>query len=292
MHVRYAATIFFLATVAFCGTGYCAEFSRFKPEGPFFAPALIVKGEIAEGDYAKVKQFIVENFATFPTFWTISSQGGDLEEAMMIGRDLRKAFASTSTHSCASACVFMLIAGTKRSADGVVRMHRPYFDPQKFATLPAKRAAEEYERLLATSREYLIEMGMPTDLIDRMYTRGSDQVLEVPAPAFIQLVGETDPAHYEILRASCVKLSPNERKDWEKIKSYLVTIELAKRFPSAAAAEMVAEEQRSVNEYSEGYRDYIRRLADQEYECEAGKFQGVRNRIFSEYKQAVSNGEG
>jgi hypothetical protein len=278
-------TVLSLIMVAFAGIAQSAEFSRDEK-----APrAIFLDGEIAAGDYAKLKRYIVNNYSTFPTVWTLASPGGDLYEAMMIGKDLRRAFAMTfSGKGCGSACVFLLVAGTERGAVGPVRMHRPFFDQTAFSNLSPDEAVKEYKKLLDGSRQYLVEMGMPTNLVDSMYTKGSDEVFEMQGMEWTEQVGKTDPAHYEIIRASCGRLNPKERQDWKKIESAEGEVERAVLFPSSPQIQEWATESKQILKmYSEGYRDYLRGLDEEESECEKEKFQEVRDRIYDEYRVEI-----
>ena len=77
--------------------------------------------------------------------------GGDLEEAMQIGRLVNVAGISTFANSslpstkdgkCLSACFFIFVAGKERflMTESTLGIHRPYFDRKNFGSLTAEEA--------------------------------------------------------------------------------------------------------------------------------------------------------
>lgn len=85
-------------------------------------------GEIKKDDSLR---FIAElvSWETPPTVFYIASKGGNLEEAMRIGKIIRESQIPVwSGEECYSACVFIYASGVEREAQGNIGLHRPYFD--------------------------------------------------------------------------------------------------------------------------------------------------------------------
>jgi ATP-dependent protease ClpP protease subunit len=93
----------------------------------------------------------------------LNSPGGDVMEAVEIGRVIHSKFLTTRAvkQQCSSACVFILIAGVMRAVSDTARigLHRPHFDPEYFANLTAEQARGKYNELVEQLRAYFIEMG-------------------------------------------------------------------------------------------------------------------------------------
>jgi hypothetical protein len=81
----------------------------------------------------------------------LNSPGGDVSEAMQIGRLLRQRFMYTfvlADHECASACVLILMAGVGRMPmpSSRVGLHRSTFDPAYFASLTPEQGRGKVQR--------------------------------------------------------------------------------------------------------------------------------------------------
>jgi hypothetical protein len=94
--------------------------------------------------------------------------GGDVNEAMRIGRWMRQngAHVSVSIRGvCASACVFILAAGLAKSVLGDVIIHRPFF-----TEMPVGDVGVHLQELIVETRAYLAEMNIPESLADEMFS--------------------------------------------------------------------------------------------------------------------------
>jgi hypothetical protein len=121
----------------------------------------------------------------------LNSPGGDLDEAMRIGRLVRKllldteaALESPTTGTmelplgdttrckrarcyCASACFFIWAGGIDRYGWELF-VHQPYFDPSVFGNLPPAEAIERHHQMIASARQYLRDMDVTDDVINLM----------------------------------------------------------------------------------------------------------------------------
>lgn len=120
------------------------------------------------------------------TFLNISSQGGDVEAAMQIGRDLRSTEGMLFyTGPCYSACV-LIAAGAVMRVDlrpidnyeqRFIGIHRPYFADSTAGSLA--EADARYKKLMMDVRDYLREMNMPDELFQIMQSVGPAEMKEL-----------------------------------------------------------------------------------------------------------------
>jgi|CXWL01.1.fsa_nt_gi hypothetical protein len=190
----------------------------------------LITGEIAKGDYEKVRASLAQNYKIIPLFY-LHSPGGDVDEAIKIGRLFRKYLIQVSAPSdygdglwlpvfnslggdlacrgsnctCASACALIWFGAVTRQ--GTVGLHRPRFLDEQFKMLPPAEASIAYRRLLDKITDYLNEMEVPNPMADAMVaTESSD----------IQWIDETmngldhPPSFAEWSAASCGPFPHNE----------------------------------------------------------------------------------
>ena len=94
----------------------------------------------------------------------LNSPGGETEEAMRLGRWLRRNRGGATVKSgelCASACVLVLAGAVRRTTPGAVVVHRPYLG----SATPAQ-ARQAWLALDASIRRYLARMNVPVGLAD------------------------------------------------------------------------------------------------------------------------------
>jgi hypothetical protein len=172
---------------------------------------VLIKGRIEPGDAAKFAQ-LVRNSRPFLHEVALWSPGGSVDEAIKIGRLIRKGLMVTSAPSntsakaiyldpvsglpekrsgwgslhdvrgcegtdcnCASACFLIWAAGVERSGS-VLGVHRPTIASTAFSTLPPARAAVSYRHLLSEIGKYLDEMEVARRLIEIMTDTSSHEV--------------------------------------------------------------------------------------------------------------------
>ena len=129
-------------------------------------------GEINAGDLEKWVMPAFKN-SKGKKYIFLNSSGGDVEEAMKIGRYFKKNEFSVSVaygDSCYSSCVFLLAGGVDRHAVGKVGVHRPYFGSLD-KSLTTSQIKEFREKLVTinykelTDQEFLYELRQVEDLI-------------------------------------------------------------------------------------------------------------------------------
>lgn len=138
---------------------------------------LYASGPIEKGDVKKFRKYIFDGRKRNSiSRIELNSPGGNLEEAMRIGRFIRSQEPITVTVSpenmCASSCL-MLLAGAKSRLifkNARIYIHRPYLDAQ----------TNDYDKLIKDVRgelvDYLREMNVPDSLAERMMAIPPDEM--------------------------------------------------------------------------------------------------------------------
>jgi hypothetical protein len=166
-----------------------------------------LRGQISKGDYEKVATFLKAHLP-FVSNFSLASPGGDVDEALKIGRLFRKyliatvapvnehfeatglvhddvPFLSSGSRDlcrgqdciCASACALIWMGGISRS--GTVGLHRPRIDDPIFRGLPPAEASTAYRQVLGRVAAYLDEMEVPKSIVASMVATSSGDILWV-----------------------------------------------------------------------------------------------------------------
>ena len=211
-----------VSIICFVGPARAAEFTM--------GQTVVLEGKIEPGDYDKLRDFLVvkrdyyglfsdppwcskiyEDGSGCPEGIYLASPGGDVVEAMKIGRLVRalgwaamvptrtdNSAAGSSLHEneikrydlgnprdnfmCASACFFVFVGGIyKDTALGalppILGIHRPYVASEQLKELTGGQAIAAADLTRATVENYLKEMDVPTKYIDQMFSVPKDQIL-------------------------------------------------------------------------------------------------------------------
>jgi hypothetical protein len=137
-----------------------------KVQGDSF---ISLNGDINKGDLEK---WIIPAFKNVQgkKYIFLNSTGGDVEEAMKIGRYFKKNEFSVSVaykNICYSSCVFLLAGGVDRGVGGEVGIHRPYFGSLD-KSLTTSQIKEFREKINLNLKTYLTEMDINPSLVDVM----------------------------------------------------------------------------------------------------------------------------
>lgn len=168
-------------------------------------------GEIRKGDLEKFERMIT---AQPIQYLNLNSVGGDLDEAIRIGRLVRHhnlhTFVYGEDHFCSSACFFIWAGGIYRSGDPSI--HRPYLPDGELGKLSIAEANKLYVDLTRKITAYLseihIELHLPADFVSVMMSTPpsdafylSDFVHESPG-----LTGKYEPGIEQFLLDKCGSL--------------------------------------------------------------------------------------
>ena len=132
-----------------------------------------------------------------------NSPGGDLTEAMMLGRAIREHLIQTSVSgvsSCADACVIAFLGGVGRWPLGPVIMHSRY--SREFTGIEkSDKASAEGKQISLDLQQYLKDMNITTSLLDEVekIPHDSARTLSVPELNRLNIMG-TDPGWAKMMK--------------------------------------------------------------------------------------------
>ena len=179
-------------------------------------------GKIENGDAEKFKivvEYLRQEKITV-NMLMLASIGGDVIEAMQIGRIVRKLYIPTHAPlnldadficngypeglenedcDCASACFLIWVAGIYRMGD-LLGIHRQLFLEEYLEGLSSSEAQKENSLMYNRIRSYLKSMDVPEHIIDKMFNSKSDEIAYLDwntaksmefAPFFDEWIGQS-----------------------------------------------------------------------------------------------------
>jgi hypothetical protein len=174
---------------------------------------IIIRGQIVRGDYEKLIN-VVKKHGGIPDNIFLNSRGGDVIEAMKIGRFARRALLATgvirlendcqSGCYCYSACMFIYLACAARKPDFRVSygIHRPHFDKSYFSGLSVREAELKYSDMEKSVTKYLEEMNVSQSFIDSIFSIPSNNLKVLDIEQLIAISG-LSPVFEELTLAKC-----------------------------------------------------------------------------------------
>jgi len=208
---------------------------------------LVFEGEIAPGDYDRLLRLIDESCAGIYGCLNgifLASPGGNLFEAMKIGRLVRKLRLEThlpsdlpppdrqraeatlknanANYGCLSACFFIFVAGADRESGGVpiLGIHRPSFlgdDLNNSHRMSGNQAAASAGQLRMVVGDYLKEMGVPTKYADLMFAVPNDRLRFIGGNDFAKDLAGYIPELRAWLDVKCNNLTDGREKRGGKL---------------------------------------------------------------------------
>ena len=208
--------------------------------------SLIFEGKVEIGDYDKLLRKIDEDCGLGVRFCPdgifLASPGGDLAEAMKIGRLVRKLGLEThvpgdlpapyrqeaeaslkdakANYLCASACFFIFVGGIDREGDfypdtypPILGIHRPYLSESGLRKLSGDQVIAVAQQTRLIVEEYLKEMGVSAKYADLMFSIPKDRVRMIDKHDFDSDFKGYIPEIQDWLDAKCPK---NPKKDVEE----------------------------------------------------------------------------
>lgn len=169
--MRYFAVLFAFLSIFLPPTAYAevyVEPRSLDDQSPVFLAFLF--GDIAQGDFDVLHSALESSSPAASKVLVLESEGGNLSEAMKIGRLVRAERMDVQimeSSVCYSACVFILAAGIGKIVDGPVGIHRPYF-----TFSPGGSVAEGIKAKKVEVERYFMEMNIPTRLAEDMFSIG------------------------------------------------------------------------------------------------------------------------
>jgi len=137
---------------------------------------LLIEGDLRQGDTKALRRGVerIERHggAVYICGLFLDSIGGDLYEAMKLGRYIREKRLPTQVAQdarCFSACVFAFIGGVVRIPSGLMGIHS-FYSPELLGSGSYEIADAAYNATSGHVSDYLREMRVPQLLLDRMIT--------------------------------------------------------------------------------------------------------------------------
>jgi hypothetical protein len=224
----------------------------------------VLEGKIERGDFQKLHSFL---FDSFPQEIYLASLGGDLAEAMKIGRLVRSLKLETvvpgkyprclknatqvadkcrsiadfvrhrlkppkADYMCASACFFVFVAGIKRFVDSplgsaILGIHRPYLSDSDLKAETSDEAIAAADRTRAAVDSYLREMGVPAKYEDEMFGISKNDIRWISDDEVRADFDGFIPELRDWADARCDKRSDNEKYVWEQMMRGKTVAELS-----------------------------------------------------------------
>ena len=189
-----------------------------------------INGNIEEGD-AEILAVIINGVELvekyfkrqLPIFLSLNSGGGDVHEAIKIGRLISKDANLTTriepNEVCASSCVLILAAGNTKSIFGKVGIHRMSFMGLKSSKLVPEEYRKIYDSSMDNLKLYLSELGISTQLAEDMMRYSSDDI-HILSNNEIDSYGlsKDNPYNYELKKSKEIARCG---EDWYKTKLVL-----------------------------------------------------------------------
>jgi hypothetical protein len=227
-----------------------AEPSKALEELKVYRGVLVLEGKIVPGDYDKLRNFL----GTKSTFDKISggvflaSPGGDMAEAMKIGRLIRELRLSTDAPSgppsgspkfgeslikpnnlvdpnvnyrCASACFFIYVSGIYRNLSwaGRLGIHRPSQPESVLKKLSSNEVIELNGRVRKEIDNYLREMNVRIKYVDLMFSVPPTEIRWINQDELDSDLQGFIPGLKDLVDAKCDPRTTIDPSDKEKIVS-------------------------------------------------------------------------
>jgi hypothetical protein len=172
-------------------------------------PFLLLHGEIQPGDYERLLKYAAaNNINLVGKPFILASPGGDVTEALKIGRLVKRLYAEVvvgpTFGPCASACFIIFASSVNRMAlAGLVGIHRPYLSRERFRSLSPSAAETLETRALTDAEIYLHELRVPNNLVDTMFEHASTEIHWLSDDELDHQLGQRPAWYEEFLIAKC-----------------------------------------------------------------------------------------
>ncbi|WP_040639740.1 COG3904 family protein [Microvirga lotononidis] len=199
-----------------------------------------MSGRIVPGDAKRFEALLAKEGPSISGV-ALRSPGGDVDEAMRIGRIVRAKLLRTlapisspegnvcmmggspeqaSECVCLSSC-FLIYAGGVMRGGNVLGLHRPRYDEAFFANLPLEAANRRYGAVIERIKAYLLEMGIGDRYLDRMLRVSSSEMEILSKDEADRDLNGFIPAMAEWLKAKCGEIPEKEQKAMSSLTLYM-----------------------------------------------------------------------
>lgn len=234
-----------------------AEGAEIRPSA---AGDLVLEGPIVAGDYEKLRSALLNPYSSNADL-LLASPGGDLAEAMKIGRLVRRMKLSTAVptnetrsnirdkvitrhglknpqnYICASACFFIFVAGIHRETVFIgppnLSIHRPFLSKDDLIRLSNGQAMDAVASTRKAVEAYLGQMGVPPKYADLMFSVSPEQAYRITEEEFDADFDGFITDLKDWVDAQCDKRTDEEKQVYAQFKDLGYA-----QMPSAAQATM------------------------------------------------------
>ena len=239
--------LFLLGTCCFIDA---AEIRLHTSNSDSFA-MLVIEGDIEAGDYDRFIKIIEENQKRISVVY-LYSRGGDVVEAMKIGRAMRALELSSHVPmrdsqglpscsslgfdlptpkdikncTCASAAFFIHIGAVHRSGN-YLAVHRAYVDKKSFRELNEEKAKKLFDNIQEMTKIYMTEMGVPKYIQENILSISSDDILVLDENTVKTYFTGYIPYKDEWLKAKCPGLNSEDNLSYKNYLSKLAGLRSA-----------------------------------------------------------------
>lgn len=181
-------------------------------EFAFSEDGLSITGEIKRGDYDRFRQAALtkENIYTWNVVY-LDSPGGDVIDALKFANLFEQSFVVTKVYpdaKCYSACFLMWAGGVNRilTLRGELGVHR--ISLREF-TADIKKSKNLISPLASDVGKYLVELGIPRALVDRMNETPASSIFKLTDRDILKngwaVAMETQPVYFDAVEKACGK---------------------------------------------------------------------------------------
>ena len=223
-----------IISVLFSSNTFAANITLYESgKGCSFSGAFI-EGDIETGDFKKFQNIVSTLKNKYGesscndgnTHIRINSKGGNVEEALLIGREIRKNMFGVivlEKAECLSSCVLILAGGVSKFVMGTVGVHRPYF-----TYIQDGKSADEVrsmrDSLNQRIKSFLNYVDVPESLLEEMLAYPPEKIKVLSEQDLIKFrLNGKDATQEEIDTASSAKFfnltSAEYRKRFEEAYS-------------------------------------------------------------------------
>ena len=288
MHIRTIVFMYILSIqICLANSSLAAEVSTFADRDDEIMIFLV--GDIVEGDAERVagEYAILNNFGlvrgrTINLY--LNSNGGDVYEAMKIGRFVQTTNLSTvvdatmeenGSGKCLSSCFLIFIAGFERAlkSNDALGTHRPYFDRIKFKNFTTTEARVFTKNLYQETQQYLLDQEVRQSMIDEMLMVPSTDIKMYNTDDFEKGFGRFKPSIYELVEARCQNfsvLSPEERYDYNITRAaqmFIGTLGYDRFENDYADNPIFSDTFGKYAKFSDGYKKYLSEKVNSRVSC-------------------------
>jgi hypothetical protein len=177
---------------------------------------VIIEGRIAPGDFVKFAALVLATPGA-NVVW-LASSGGNLSEALRIGRLIRQLalevrapadrsqplvrLQDAANNTCASACFFLYVAGVSRQGS-VLGIHKPSLPADEYFAIGLDGAVAANQKIEEATVAYLDLMGAPERYARLMLTTSSAQMLWLSHDDIARDLTGIVPGYDDQLTAGC-----------------------------------------------------------------------------------------